>query len=254
MSFLSTIRRLKESEIASLSDTLTTDRPTLGFVRSLESRSPSLIAEMKPKSPSAGPLMSIDRVPSLVEQYNRHAQAISVLCDHEHFGGGYELLALVRSITTLPILAKEFIIDKRQIIAARNAGADAILLIAALNDPATNQSLADTAIKFGMDVLFEIHTAEELSSVPSIEAHHMAIGINSRDLNTMKIDLGTIKALAPMVREKFPGHTIIAESGIRTGEDIARLKGTVDGFLIGSALLKDDADASSILEHFRANQ
>ncbi|MDD5055751.1 MAG: hypothetical protein PHZ00_05805 [Candidatus Peribacteraceae bacterium] len=238
MSFLSTIRRLKEEEVQSLPSTGTLDKSKHLFIQSLRSAYPSLIAEVKPKSPSKGDLLSLSKVPSIIGRYNKHAQAISVLCDHTYFGGGYDLLASVRTMTDLPILAKEFIIDERQIMAARRAGADAILLIAALNDAQKNQELASAALNLGMDILFEIHTAEELSSVPAIDHEHMAIGINSRDLQTMRIDLGTIRRIAPLVRERFPNHLIIAESGMRSGKDIDSLAGSVDGFLIGSGLLE----------------
>jgi indole-3-glycerol phosphate synthase len=252
MTFLTTIRRLKEKECYSLPHGMTADRRTKGFVRSLQGSSPALIAEVKPKSPSKGNLITLSEVPSIVNRYNEHAQAISVLCDTKHFGGGYDLLASVRTMTDLPILAKEFIIDERQIMAARRAGADAVLLIAALNDAQKNQELAAAALSLGMDILFEIHEASELSTVPTVDSDHMAIGINSRNLQTMNIDLETIRRIAPLVRERFTKHLIIAESGIGSRRDIENLKPAVDGFLIGTALL-EAKNVSSILTMFSKN-
>ena len=252
MTFLSTIRRLKEMEIQSLPISGTIENSKRHFVQSLRSAHPSLIAEVKPHSPSKGKVISLEQVPSVVDRYNRHAQAISVLCDQKYFGGGYDLLSSVRAMTDLPILAKEFIIDERQISAARRAQADAVLLIAALNEPELNQSLAEKALELGMGILFEIHTPEELSLVPSIGPTHMAIGINSRNLQTMEIDLGTIKTIAPLIRERFPDHLIIGESGISSAADIDTLQSSVDGFLIGSVLLNKNATARSIFEFFPA--
>lgn len=240
MTFLSTIRRLKEQEIQSLPSSGRVDKSKRSFIQSLRSTNPSLIAEVKPASPSKGKILPLEKVPFIVDQYNHHAQAISVLCDKEYFGGGYDLLSSVRTMTDLPILAKEFIIDERQVLAARRAQADAVLLIAALNELEKNQELAAAALHLGMNILFEIHTAEELSSVPAIDPEHMAIGINSRDLQTMTIDLGTITTIAPLIRERFPHHLIIAESGITSPADIDTLRSSVDAFLIGTALLGDN--------------
>ncbi len=255
MTFLSTIHRLKEEEVQSLPAFSKIEKSKRNFIQSIRSTNPCLIAEVKPASPSKGNIIPLEKVPSIVDRYNNHAQAISVLCDRAYFGGGYDLLSSVRTMTDLPILAKEFIIDEKQILAARRAGADAVLLIAALNDPRKNQELAAAAVTLGMGILFEIHSAGELSSVPTIDPDHMAIGINSRDLQTMEIDLRTIRTIAPLVRERFPKHLIIAESGITSSVDIDNLRSSVDGFLIGTALLTSyNANASSIFGSFPAGQ
>lgn len=243
MTFISTIRRLKETEIQSLDSTGKLDSSKRDFIGSLRSARPALIAEVKPKSPSGGNLLTLNNAPPIVKRYNDHAQAISVLCDYEYFGGGYDLLASVRTMTDLPILAKEFIVDERQIMAARRAGADAVLLIATLNGAQQNQKLSSAALSLGMDILFEIHEETELSAVPLVDSDHMAIGINSRNLQTMDIDLGTILRIAPLVRERFPKHLIIGESGITSPDDIDSLRSSIDGFLIGTALLGNDSES-----------
>lgn len=236
MTVLDDIIAQKKEEIAAMPDTR--PEPTeRRFIAGLRKRLPCVIAEVKPRSPSAGMLMQPRDVPRTVGGYNKCAQAISVLCDHAFFGGGYDLLAGVRHMTELPLLAKEFILDAKQIRAARAAGADAVLLIAAILDKETLAALAREAAALGMGVLVELHDAAELEKVPALGADVMAIGINNRNLATLAIDLDTASRVAPAVRERFAKHLLIAESGVKTKADFQRLRPSVDGFLIGTGLL-----------------
>jgi indole-3-glycerol phosphate synthase len=193
---------------------------------------PKLIAEFKRKSPSESALAETS-VEQTTKLYNRYATAMSILMDEKFFGGSVSDLETANSFAQLPLLYKEFVLDEYQIVEARRAGADAILLIAAiLPDERLVKLLAETE-KLGLDALVEIHTEEELIRVLKTEAK--IIGINNRNLDTLKIDLNTSLTLA----EKIPaGKIIVAESGIETAEDVEKLTGKVDAILVGSSILK----------------
>lgn len=250
MSLLTDILARKAREIASLPlyHVVRTDKRSL--VLAVMSRHPSLIAEIKPVSPLGGRLLNARDIPGIIDIYNRYAQGISVLCDTATFGGGFDLLAFVRSRTDLPLLAKDFILGERQIDVAAYHGADAVLLIAALLDPSTLQRLSLHAIRLGLDVLLEVHTPGDAAIVTSLlsalneaERSHMLIGINNRDLVTQTIDLRTTEKISGFL-QGLSDRPVISESGISSRKDIHRLKRHVQGFLIGSALLQsDDADA-----------
>ncbi|MDA1209264.1 MAG: indole-3-glycerol-phosphate synthase [bacterium] len=237
MNFLQSIAGRKKEEITYMKPITELTQSNLSLIKSLRLKKLSLILEVKPKSPSAGELIDRKNIPSLVEEYNKTAAGISVLCDEIDFGGGYDLLSDVRSMTTLPILAKEFIIDPVQIRMARSCGADAVLLIGALLSKDEVQSLADEAVILGMEVLFEMHNVGDLEKVPSLSPDQLILGINNRDLKTLDIDLSTTEELAPKVRERFPEHLLLSESGVSGQKDIQRLEQYVDGFLIGTAAL-----------------
>ncbi|HRH92952.1 MAG TPA: indole-3-glycerol phosphate synthase TrpC [Candidatus Peribacteria bacterium] len=236
MTILDDILRHKRDEVAALPD-CAPQPSTRDFVAGLRTASPCLIAEVKPKSPSAGPLLDRANVPALMESYNRHAQAVSVLCDERFFGGGFDLLRQVRALTDLPILAKEFIVDAKQIRVARDAGADAVLLIA--NVLSANEILrfSAEATGLGMGVLLELHDESDLEKIPAMHAGTLVLGINNRSLATLHIDLDTTARLSPLVRTLCPGHLVIGESGVTMKADLARLQPSVDGFLIGTGLL-----------------
>src|SRR3990167_9233386 len=126
MPILDDIIAQKKREVALLPAITPASHDGPSFIDSLLSTHPSLIAEIKPKSPSEGQLLRREDVPTLVQVYDRHAQAISVLCDERFFGGGFDLLAEVRGLTEKPLLAKQFIVSVTQIDHALNAGADAV--------------------------------------------------------------------------------------------------------------------------------
>lgn len=236
MTLLDDILRHKRDEVAALPD-CAPQPSTRNFVAGLRAVSPCLIAEVKPKSPSAGPLLDRTNVPALMESYNRHAQAVSVLCDERFFGGGFDLLRQVRALTDLPVLAKEFIVDAKQIRAARDAGADAVLLIATVLSATEVVRFAAEAAGLGMGILLELHDENDLEKIPAMHAGTLVLGINNRNLDTLRMDLDTTVRLSPLVRTLCPDHVLIGESGITTKTDLARLQPYVDGFLIGTGLL-----------------
>lgn len=249
MTFLTSILERKTLEAAALPD-VDPKVSERSIVDALRERQPALIAEVKPASPSQGALLSPSRLPSVVRAYNKHAQAISVLCDHEAFGGSYELLAAVRTMTDLPILAKEFIVDRKQIRMARHAGADAILLIAAMVTKKKAQELSEEACALGMCVLFEIHEHRDITMVPTLPPDALIIGINNRNLNDLTIDLHTTTTLAPTIRSLHPETLLISESGIEREDDVRSLGTLIDAFLIGTTFLKSTDPAAAILSLF----
>ncbi len=236
MTVLDDILRHKQGEVAVLPD-CTPQPSTRNFVAGLRAVSPCLIAEVKPKSPSAGRLIDRASVPTLMDAYNRHAQAVSVLCDERFFGGGFDLLRQVRALTGLPILAKEFIVDAKQIRVARQAGADAVLLIAGMLSATEILHFSAEAAGLGMGILLELHDENDLEKIPAMHPGTLVLGINNRNLDTLHMDLDTTVRLSPLVRTLCPGHLVIGESGVTTKADLARLQPHVDGFLIGTGLL-----------------
>ena len=250
MNFFDSIIDRKKREVEALPDYPALAPTEQSLHSALMRRKPSLIAEVKPKSPSEGILMSLTDLPRILRIYNAHAQATSVLTDKEAFGGGYDLLHIVRTMTDLPILAKEFIIDRKQIRAARHAGADAVLLIAAMLTASEAQRLAEDACALGMCVLFEIHEEREMTKIPTLPSASLILGINNRNLDTLTIDLQRTTTLAPKIRTLHPEHLLLSESGIAEADDVSRLTQCVDGFLIGTTFLKSADPEAAILSLF----
>jgi indole-3-glycerol phosphate synthase/phosphoribosylanthranilate isomerase len=248
MSLLSAIIEQKRREVASLPSSIAMERKPLDLVDRMLRRFPALIAEIKPKSPSQGFLLERSDMRSIVTAYNTYADAISVLCDHAFFGGGYDLLSEVRSMTDKPILAKEFIIDAKQIRYAAVQGADAVLLIASILQTDTLIAFLTEASSLGLGCLLEVHSERDVrkaatayEAVPQYVQRQILIGINNRSLDTLEIDLSITERLAPMIKNAIPSvRGIIAESGISTPEDAHRLQPFVQGFLIGTSILRSE--------------
>ncbi|ADQ15571.1 indole-3-glycerol phosphate synthase TrpC [Halanaerobium hydrogeniformans] len=210
----------------------------------------SLIAEIKKASPSKG-LIRKDFKP--VEQLMAYqaggASAISVLTDQKFFQGSNQLLESLRKLTDLPILRKEFIIDPLQVYESFFIGADVILLIAAVLDLDQLKELLSTAEKLKLEVIVEVHNESELEMVLKSDAE--IIGINNRNLNNFEVDLSTTSKLLKLLKEKArrENYYIIAESGIKSAEDISYLKELgVDGVLIGETLMRAEDPATKIKE------
>jgi indole-3-glycerol phosphate synthase len=185
----------------------------------------NVIAEVKKASPSAGLIREdFDPVQIAKIYQNCRADAISVLTDEKYFQGKLEYIAAIKEAVPLPILQKDFIIDKYQVYEARTAGADAILLIAEVLKPAEVMDLLILASKLTMTSIIEIHRADTLLALRSLVGfplkHYSVIGINNRDLTTMEVDLNTTSRLASLVDNK---RDLIAESGIKTRADVEKL-------------------------------
>ncbi|MGA8733710.1 MAG: indole-3-glycerol phosphate synthase TrpC [Terriglobales bacterium] len=209
-----------------------------GFRRALESASQNgiaVIAELKRASPSRGLIRSdFDSAVLAKELEDSGATALSVLTDEEFFQGSLENLRRASASTKLPCLRKDFIVDEFQLLEARANGADAVLLIVAALAREELKLLTERAREHGLDVLCEVHDEEELRR--AIDAGCALIGVNSRDLRTFKVDLETAFRLAASI----PRNVLrVAESGIRSGVDIARLRAAgYQAFLIGEWLMK----------------
>jgi indole-3-glycerol phosphate synthase len=214
-----------------------------------KSSSSAIIAEFKRTSPSAGVIRSDVDVREIVHAYERGgASAISILTDEEHFGGSLADLVAARAQTSLPILRKDFMIDPAQVFAAAIAGADAILLIVAALDDASLQRLRKTAEEeLGMDALVEAHTAEEVRR--ATKAGATLIGVNNRDLHTLRVSLETSERL---IAEAPPGAIMISESGLSGAADLRRLGALgYRGFLIGEMLMRAANPAGSLRDLIR---
>ena len=197
------------------------------------------ILEIKKASPSAGAIRPGADPAALARGYAGVADALSVLCDGTYFGGSLDDLAAARQEFEGPVLAKDFFIDLRQVAEARMAGADAILVMLSLLDDERARGMIAEARRFGMDALVEVHDESEMRRALALGAP--LIGINNRDLRDLSIDLSTTERLAPLA----PERVLISESGISNRTDIDRLSQLVDGFLIGSSLMRS-ADPAQV--------
>jgi len=192
----------------------------------------TLIAEIKRASPSKGLLIKSDKkIDKLLKLYNLYADAVSVVTDKKFFKGSLELLHQVSKKTGLPILAKDFIIDKRQILALKNAGASAVLLIARILTAKEFLNLYQFCKDIGIEAVCEVCSKEDILKAKGAGAE--MFGINNRDLKTLKIDLNRSARLARLIPKSA---IIIAESGISSSKDIKSKR--IQSILVGTSLIK----------------
>ena len=217
-----------------------------GFAAALRERAataPAVIAEIKKASPSRGLIRADFRPVTLAGDLARAgATALSILTDREFFQGSLEDLQAVSAETALPCLRKDFILDPFQILEARASGADAVLLIVAALDDDRLGLLHAFASDLGLDVLVEAHTREEIDR--AVAAGASVIGVNSRDLHTFAVRTESLLELAAALPS---GVLRVAESGIRSADDIASLRaGGYDAFLIGEALMRQPEPGAAL--------
>ncbi|MCX6798824.1 MAG: indole-3-glycerol phosphate synthase TrpC [Candidatus Diapherotrites archaeon] len=193
----------------------------------------ALIAEIKRASPSEGVIRKDFDLEKIVDDYNFHARAISVLTDEKFFQGKIEYLREVKKLTKLPVLCKDFIIDKYQLFEARANGADAVLLIGLAAPKEKLRALYKAASALGMQCLVEAHCPADLRKVLSIKPS--IVGINNRDLHSMKVDLGMTAKLVGGIPK---GTVVVGESGYNSKKEIDAVRGKVDAVLVGSAFMK----------------
>lgn len=223
---------------------LSCDRKVISFYDALRKPGLSIIGEFKKASPSLGVIKNTLELTDRIDQYNKSVDAISVLTEEDYFNGGTEYLKKVRSITNLPIIRKDFIIEEYQVYEAKVIGADAILLIAAILDDDTFKKLYDLAYSLGLSVLCEVHDEEEMQRMINMDVQ--IIGINNRNLKDFVITLETTKRLSQMVPQ---GKVLVSESGVVTDEDILTLKEShVDALLIGRAFMESENPCRKALE------
>lgn len=254
MTILDEIVENKRREVSMLTqktpiDTMRSD--ALAYARSRTTRpfrslfeKTVLIAEIKPRSPSAGELILQDPL-EIADMYAKSdADVISVLTDEKYFGGNLQLLNDVRGRVPQTILRKDFIVSPYQVYETALVGADAYLLIATVLDKETLAHLIAFGDALGMDALVEIHDEKDLEK--ALAAGAKVLGINNRDLTTFSIDLSTTETLMQKIPKDIP---VVSESGINSTDDVQRVRACgVRGILVGTSILKSTDPLSKIKE------
>jgi indole-3-glycerol phosphate synthase len=225
------------------------DRPPTRDFRAALEREPgvAIIAEVKKASPSAGVIRADFDPVAIARTYEQHgAAAISVLTDVEYFQGSLAYLTAVREVVGCPVLRKDFVLDRYQLLEARAAGADAVLLIAECLPGDRLAELHRQAVALGLHTLVELHDADQLPRV--LDSGAPVIGINNRDLRTFTTRLEHTLDLMP----KMPGNvTVVSESGIKTRADLDRLAAAgVRAVLVGESLMRSP-DIGAALDQLR---
>jgi indole-3-glycerol phosphate synthase len=222
-----------------------------GFARALKAKAaagPAIIAELKKASPSKGLIRAEFDAAAIARQLEAGgAAALSVLTDEKFFQGSLENLRLASSAVRIPCLRKDFMVDEFQVLEARANCADAILLIVAALTDAELRTLRDSAKGHGLDVLCEVHDAEELERALALDCE--CVGVNSRDLRTFEVSLDRACELAA----KLPKSAVrVAESGIHTAADMQRLRSAgFEAFLIGESLMRQSHPGGALAHLLR---
>ncbi len=225
--------------------------PLRGFVRAIEQRleagRPAVIAEVKKASPSKGLLRADFDPADIARRYQAGGAAcLSVLTDVDFFQGSDDYLRAARAACELPVLRKDFVIDPYQVYEARLLGADCILLIAAALSDDQLAELTGLATQVGLDVLVEVHSAEELERVLPLGLR--LLGINNRDLRSFEVRLETTLDLLERVP---PQCIVVTESGIHTRADVQRMRAAgVEAFLVGEAFMRAPDPGRALQELF----
>jgi indole-3-glycerol phosphate synthase len=202
---------------------------------------PALIAEIKKASPSRGLIRSEGFDPPALARAYRDggAACLSVLTDEPYFQGRDADLVAARAAVDLPVLRKDFILEPYQVFEARALGADCILLIVAALDPTMLMELARLGRSLGMDVLVEVHDERELAA--ALKMDDVLLGINNRDLRTLKVDIATFERLAARAQGRF----LVAESGLQNAADVARVARCGAGAILVGESLMAQSDVSA---------
>jgi indole-3-glycerol phosphate synthase len=243
-------RAKRATPVAALEARPAYSAPRRGFAAALRGRAPAVIAEVKQASPSKG-VIRADCDPVVIARgyAAAGAAAISVLTEERYFRGRLEDLEPIRAAVDVPLLRKDFLFDPYQLIEARAWGADAVLLIVAMLDSRQLADLHAAATSLGLDVLVEAHTAAEIECAAAAGA--TVIGVNNRDLQTFVTTLATAERLRPLVPV---GALAVAESGIETPADVARLRSAgYQAFLVGESLMRA-ADPGAALRALLAGE
>jgi len=233
--------------------------PARGFAAAIEARAragrPAVIAEVKKASPSKGTIRADFDPAAIARSYEAGGAAcLSVLTDADFFQGSEAYLQQARAACALPVLRKDFIVDAYQVAEARAIGADCILLIVAALDDVQLRDFAAQAMELGMDVLVESHDAAELERalrIPGVAGRMPLLGVNNRDLRTFEVSLDNSIRLQAMLP---PGRRLVAESGIATPGDVARLREAgIDAFLVGEAFMREAEPGAALQRLFFAD-
>ena len=245
---LDEIIRCTEKRVAKLPETFPENgtgshASVINAIRNRNGRN-AIIAEIKCASPSRGTIRrNVDMAMMAGALASSGCVALSVLTEPYFFGGTGQDIAKVKSAISIPVLRKDFIIDEHQVAETRALGADAVLLIAAVLKERL-PLFVDLAQEYGLEPLVEVHNAEEIKIALTTRAE--LIGINNRNLATLTIDRSTTRLLSESVRSA--GRTIIAESGMRSADDIREMKPYCDAFLIGSSIMMHERPEKKLEE------
>ncbi|MFH1691342.1 MAG: indole-3-glycerol phosphate synthase TrpC [Candidatus Omnitrophota bacterium] len=219
-----------------------------GFMQALKASPVNLIAEVKKASPSKGVIRHDFDCVRIARDYARAGAAcLSVLTEDKYFQGELSFLKAVKAVVHLPVLCKDFIIDEYQVYESKAAGADAILLIVSVLDDSALKNFYALAQNLKLDVLVEVHSAEEMDRALAVGAR--MIGINARNLNDFSVDLNVFK---PLISRIPKGHIVVCESGMHSKDDLSFVKSLKpDAVLIGEALMRQKDVFSSTREFVR---
>ncbi len=254
MTILEKIIETKKNELEIVKKTISVEdlkklpnfqKKSISLVNRLKNSSHGIIAEHKRRSPSKSIINESTNIDQIIHGYDRaDVCGISVLTDKEYFGGSLDDLRNARNLTNIPILRKEFIIDKYQLIEAKAYGADVILLIAACLNKHQIINLSAFAKEIGLEVLIEVHNENELEKclIDTIDI----IGVNNRNLKTFEVDINTSIKLSNIIPEKY---LKISESGISNYDEIRKLRNHgFKGFLIGELFMKNNDPGKEVLD------
>ncbi len=254
MTILEKIIETKKNELEIVKKTISIEdlkklpnfqKKSISLVNRLKNSSHGIIAEHKRRSPSKSIINKSTNIDQIIHGYDRaDVCGISVLTDKEYFGGSLDDLRNARNLTNIPILRKEFIIDKYQLIEAKAYGADVILLIAACLNKHQIINLSAFAKEIGLEVLIEVHNENELEKclIDTIDI----IGVNNRNLKTFEVDINTSIKLSNIIPEKY---LKISESGISNYDEIRKLRNHgFKGFLIGELFMKNNDPGKEVLD------
>ncbi len=250
--FLAKVRREKRRSLAARMAAVPIDEmrrmavaapPPVSLSLALCEAVPAIIGEVKRRSPSAGDIRAVADPGAMAESLVRGgAAAVSVLTEERHFGGSLEDLRAVRRRVGVPVLRKDFLHHVWELLEARAAGADAVLLIVRFLAEDELSTLLEAARIIGLECLVEVHDERELRK--ALAAGAGIIGLNNRDLTTLEVDVRTAERLAPLVPK---GCLAVGESGYRRGVDLMRAaRAGVRAFLVGEALMRSGSAESAV--------
>lgn len=237
--------------LAELRERAERSSPPRGFLEAMQEKiqqgEAAVIAEIKKASPSKGVLREDFQPVEIAQSYEQGGAAcLSVLTDADFFQGSEIYLQRARAACLLPVIRKDFIVDEYQVVEARAIGGDCILLIASALDDVQMQELHSQALELGMDVLVEVHDADELERAILLDAN--MIGVNNRNLRTFETSLQTTLDLLPQVPL---GTLLVTESGIHLPEDVALMReNNVNAFLVGEAFMRAEEPGEKLRELF----